>query len=366
VNQFGAKTILWSIQDTLLPGDDIRIRIAEIVTRAKAIFLFIGNQWLAEPWLQDPNDPDRNILAFALRHKKPIIPIVTSSSTLPDSSQLPRQLAQLIERGTVNLTLENFNATCDRLTAILIDKFGLQPVASQPTSGNSARSNTIPMPEFIDRLTRQTVDNYGVYRTIATIAACISAILAYITASQAIDSVRQGMLRFDAQQDIFLAVFSAAIGYYWIGYGINLAFPSISQQRIFSLIGGICFLAFIGRIVSSNEWIVKILFSGLSAGWITYTFSKSSTISGELRIVQKETVQSLFLTLFVGTILLDLLLSEVLYPARSYREFLQTTKDFKFVSVLGGIIGSYFYIGALFYHLQDAQRQQIEDDTVTT
>jgi hypothetical protein len=94
------------------------------LTRAEAV---IGPQWLTiadengEPRLQNPNDFFRLEIATALIRGIRVIPILVGEASMPQQTDLPKNIAALAGRNAFRIRDEDFHADVDKLAVQLVN-----------------------------------------------------------------------------------------------------------------------------------------------------------------------------------------------------------------------------------------------------
>src|SRR5262249_58643167 len=89
---------------SLAPTDRFLAKILRKISKAHVVLAIIGPSWMKG--LSRPEDVVRRELTYALRRKKPIVPIVLPGSRMPSSKRLPRGLRRLSEWQALHLRPE--------------------------------------------------------------------------------------------------------------------------------------------------------------------------------------------------------------------------------------------------------------------
>jgi hypothetical protein len=107
------------------PGDDYVEHIRRVVGSCDVVLVVIGSHWLTTQdeagrrRLDDPNDWVRVELATALERGIRVIPVLVDGVPMPESYQLPQDLAGLSRRNAKLVSFTHFHSDMDSLLRIL-------------------------------------------------------------------------------------------------------------------------------------------------------------------------------------------------------------------------------------------------------
>ena len=122
---FGKNNIFFDV-DTINPGSNFVQALNDRAANCDVLLAVIGKNWLraedakGRRRLSNPEDFVRVEIAAALKRKIRIIPILVSGTRMPQSNELPADLADLAEREAVEIADNGFHSTMERLIPILI------------------------------------------------------------------------------------------------------------------------------------------------------------------------------------------------------------------------------------------------------
>jgi hypothetical protein len=122
---FGKTNIFFDV-DTINPGSNFVQALNVRAANCDVLLAVIGKDWLhAEDLngrrrLDNPQDFVRVEIAAALKRQIRIIPVLVSGTRMPQSNELPADLADLAEREAVEIGDNGFHSTMERLIPILI------------------------------------------------------------------------------------------------------------------------------------------------------------------------------------------------------------------------------------------------------
>lgn len=132
VQRFGGKSVFHDVT-AIGPGLDFAAQIDRALNDSHAVLAVIGPGWLGEPSPRgesrvfDPDDYVRLELSKALARGVPVVPVLVGGASLPASTDLPPDLAELVQRQAVVLHDETWHTDVDGLARSLRG----EPVARQ-------------------------------------------------------------------------------------------------------------------------------------------------------------------------------------------------------------------------------------------
>jgi hypothetical protein len=95
--RFPGDTVFLDV-GSIEPGSDFRAAIETALVQAGIVLIVIGPSWVrardGRQLLADPADNVRFELEMALRHNKPIIPLLVQGATMPAAADFPAHLSQ--------------------------------------------------------------------------------------------------------------------------------------------------------------------------------------------------------------------------------------------------------------------------------
>ncbi len=111
--RFGAKSLFMDV-DSIERGLDFREAIEADLADSVVMLAVIGPSWLSpgddrRGPLDDPNNFVRMEIASALRRKIPVIPVLVGGAQMPDESDLPEDIRELVFRQAARVNHENFS-----------------------------------------------------------------------------------------------------------------------------------------------------------------------------------------------------------------------------------------------------------------
>ena len=117
---FGAESVFQDVGDAnkIPPGEDFVEYIDNQVQLCDIVLVVISENWLATLLDRLSRDDDfvRIEIESALAHKKHIVPVLTSDTDMPTSSQLPEALRPLSRRNAQRIRANpDFSKDCDTL-----------------------------------------------------------------------------------------------------------------------------------------------------------------------------------------------------------------------------------------------------------
>jgi hypothetical protein len=116
----------------IAPGSDFVEAIERGVGECKALVAIIGNGWLYEDRVRDPNDFVRLEIATALKRGIRVVPVLVRGAHMPTPADLPEDLASLLRRQAISISDEDWESGCERLIQALSQDLGL---AEKPATG---------------------------------------------------------------------------------------------------------------------------------------------------------------------------------------------------------------------------------------
>ncbi|MFE4108666.1 SAVED domain-containing protein [Almyronema epifaneia] len=140
---FGQDEIFKDV-DSIPLAVDFREEIDSKIRKAKVVLVIIGSTWLEilNSRLNDPNDWVRIELETALLYRIPILPVLVSGASMPDSSALPISIRSFTNQNAAKARPDpDFHVDIDRLINGLERRFDLP---SSVTHKSQVRSDKIP------------------------------------------------------------------------------------------------------------------------------------------------------------------------------------------------------------------------------
>jgi hypothetical protein len=117
---FGKEQVFFDV-DTMAPGAELGITIDQSIARSTAFIAVIGKGWLearatdGRRRLDKPDDYVRAEIRTALRQGKTIIPVLIDGARLPDSKDLPEDIAALTSRLAIDVSETRFDFDVSRI-----------------------------------------------------------------------------------------------------------------------------------------------------------------------------------------------------------------------------------------------------------
>lgn len=118
--EFGKYQIFMDIE-TIKPGENFVQIVEDAVSNCGVFLAMIGKNWASianskgQPRLLEPNDFVRLEVAAALRHNKPVIPVLIRGAQMPSSEALPEDLKSLVYRNAMDLSDRHFQSDMEML-----------------------------------------------------------------------------------------------------------------------------------------------------------------------------------------------------------------------------------------------------------
>jgi YARHG domain/TIR domain len=99
IGKYGETSVFFDV-NSIRTGVNYRKRIENAILGSDVVVIVIGLHWLGKtpkgkPRLNDPGDPVRVEIETAMKHKKPILPLLVNGATMPEESELPDTLREL-------------------------------------------------------------------------------------------------------------------------------------------------------------------------------------------------------------------------------------------------------------------------------
>ena len=100
IGKYGEKSVFFDV-NSIPTGVNYRNRIENAILSSDVMVAVIGLHWLGKnpdgklPRISDPGDPVRVEIETAMKHKKPILPLLVNGATMPEESELPDTLREL-------------------------------------------------------------------------------------------------------------------------------------------------------------------------------------------------------------------------------------------------------------------------------
>lgn len=131
VQSFGAQRIFKDV-DSIPLGVDFKKHLEEAVARGRMFVVVIGDRWLAttadgKRRIDDPRDLVRIEVESALRLGVPIIPVFIRNMDMPQESELPQSIRNLVYRNGARVRSDpDFHRDVDRLITAIEQHFGVK------------------------------------------------------------------------------------------------------------------------------------------------------------------------------------------------------------------------------------------------
>lgn len=120
IAHFGKDNVFFDI-DTIPSGKDFVQVIDEAIQSCDVFICTIGRYWLeaknndGSRRLENPNDFVRHEIATALQKRIRIIPILVHSARVPTKSELPNEIADIVNLNMIEINDQRFNADTEHL-----------------------------------------------------------------------------------------------------------------------------------------------------------------------------------------------------------------------------------------------------------
>lgn len=121
---FGKQRVFFDLQ-TLEPGVDWVEALERALEECEVLVAVIGRSWLTAAdkkgrrRLDNPDDPLRREVATALRRGVRVVPVLVQGAEMPETSELPADLAPLTRRQAIELTDSRWGYDVGRLMEAL-------------------------------------------------------------------------------------------------------------------------------------------------------------------------------------------------------------------------------------------------------
>jgi hypothetical protein len=131
-DHFGADHIFMDI-DTIQLGVDFVNRIETAVEACDVLIAIIGNKWVdvtdseGQRRLDNPNDFVRLEISSALARDIHVIPVLVDDASMPDSTDLPDDLAWIARRHGIEISHTRFNTDAQKLISGIESIFETKP-----------------------------------------------------------------------------------------------------------------------------------------------------------------------------------------------------------------------------------------------
>ncbi|PYI93294.1 MAG: hypothetical protein DME97_06030 [Verrucomicrobia bacterium] len=140
---FGSRNVFMDF-DSIPPGVDFRERIKETIEKSDFVIALIGPRWLGEQndgsrRIDEPIDFVRLEIAYALKARICVIPLLIDTTAMPKPEKLPLDIQALAFRNALPLDSGlDFHQHADRLIAALSNQTDAECVRSKPSMRRSA------------------------------------------------------------------------------------------------------------------------------------------------------------------------------------------------------------------------------------
>jgi hypothetical protein len=99
IGKYGEKSVFFDV-NSIRTGVNYHTRIENAIMGCDVVISVIGQRWLGrspdgKSRLDDPGDPVCVEIKTAMKHKKPILPLLVNGATMPEESELPDALREL-------------------------------------------------------------------------------------------------------------------------------------------------------------------------------------------------------------------------------------------------------------------------------
>lgn len=121
-NKFGKEAVFRDVR-SIPPGVQFIERIESAIRCSRVVLIVIGAHWLdireehqRGRRLDNPQDPVRKEVEFALKYRTPIIPVLVQGARMPSERELPPSIAELARFNAVKVNSDiDFEAHMERL-----------------------------------------------------------------------------------------------------------------------------------------------------------------------------------------------------------------------------------------------------------
>lgn len=118
INTDHPELVVFLDEAAMVGGEEWSTRLRNEIDKADIVLLLIGQYWQNRAGLARLHKTDdvlRGEIAFAIRHEKPIIPILIGSAKMPQLNQLPEEIQAIVGYHAERLQNENFDADWTRI-----------------------------------------------------------------------------------------------------------------------------------------------------------------------------------------------------------------------------------------------------------
>jgi hypothetical protein len=118
--EFGEHSIFMDVQD-IRPGQDFAQTIDETIQGCAALLVVIGPRWLEIMKARERSGEDfvRHEIAAGIRHGITIVPVLVNGAAMPQTADLPRDLAPLSRHQALSIRDDRFDDDVAELTQAL-------------------------------------------------------------------------------------------------------------------------------------------------------------------------------------------------------------------------------------------------------
>ena len=352
VRQFGNKAVQFGVGS--LGNID---QIHNAIPRIDTLIVLVGSEWEENPALQTPSSPAYSALTTAIATNRRIMPLMVNGRTMPDDDTLPPELRVVTKRQGMPISHNTFTDVAQQIAYILMQSvvapvnyqeedtimFGIQGHPPHPGSNPKIELTSVPMPAQVTNTMRQVHRQLPPLALVSGVSGLLFAIAWFLTA--AFDSSFMSAL---ANTGLL------ALGYYSLGYIINLDIPDTNARSIYLLTGGLSVLNFIYHIIDQRSVILLLVYMLAYAGIVAYTFSSYNKFIPPTTAIDRH----MTITLFMAAIPLAAL-PIVLGAFRITADLTASQGDFNFHMLIFGAIQGVL-LGVLLYStLKEAARDEI-------
>lgn len=134
---FGKQRVFFDLQ-TLEPGVDWVEALEHALEECEVLVAVIGRSWLTAAdkkgrrRLDNPDDPLRREVATALQRGVRVVPVLVQGAEMPETSELPQDLARLTRRQAIELTDSRWGYDVGRLLETLEKIVSPAPPQAEP------------------------------------------------------------------------------------------------------------------------------------------------------------------------------------------------------------------------------------------
>jgi membrane-bound metal-dependent hydrolase YbcI (DUF457 family) len=153
VQQFGAAQVFRDL-DAIEAGTNFERAILDAVSAASVMLVMIGRTWVdaraldGSRRLQQPDDFVRREIETALTANIPLVPVLVEGASMPAGDALPASLQPFALRQALELSEMRWAYDCSRLTTLLQNAYGIEPVfAHAPVTLATSSASAGPMRE---------------------------------------------------------------------------------------------------------------------------------------------------------------------------------------------------------------------------